>query len=138
MYTAAFDDRIKLVVSSCGLDAYVDYYRERPEVWNPGKGWTQLRYMPRLADFKGRLHEIPYDFHEIIGALAPRPVFISAPLGDGNFKWKSVDDVAAAASKIYALHRASGKLRVKHPDCGHDFPNEMREIAYKMFEEMAQ
>ena len=26
------------------------------------------------------------------------------------------------------------RLRVEHPDCGHDFPPEMRETAYKLFD----
>ena len=92
--------------------------------------------MPRLADYRGRLKEIPYDFHELIASLAPRHVFISAPLKDSNFKWDSVDRVVAAANPIYKLHDAAGKVRVEHPDCPHDFPNEMREIAYQLFEKV--
>jgi len=26
-------------------------------------------------------------------------------------------------------------LRVEHPDCGHDFPDGMRQIAYRLFDE---
>ena len=136
VYTAVFDERIKVIVSSCGLDAYTDYYGGQERVWYPEKGWCQLRYMPRLADYRGRLKEIPYDFHELIASLAPRHVFISAPLKDSNFKWDSVDRVVAAANPIYKLHDAAGKVRVEHPDCPHDFPNEMREIAYQLFEKV--
>jgi len=59
--------------------------------------------MSKLAGYRGRLEEIPFDFHELIAALAPRVCFISAPLGDSNFKWDSVDRVAAAASQIYRV-----------------------------------
>src|SRR5207249_11546129 len=76
IYTAVFDQRIKVIVSSCGFDSYLDYKEGNIS------GWTSERYMPRLADYQGRLREIPFDFHELIGALAPRAVFISAPLGD--------------------------------------------------------
>jgi len=135
VYTAVFDERIKAVVSSCGLDAYPDYYGGNEKRWFPEQGWCQLRYMPKLADYRGRLREIPFDFHEMIAALAPRHVFISAPLQDSNFKWQSVDKIAAAAGTIYELHGHKDRLRVEHPDCPHDFPVEMREIAYELFED---
>jgi dienelactone hydrolase len=135
IYTAVFDDRIKAVVSNCGFDSYLDYYGDRQdEVWKPGKGWTQDRYMPRLATYAGRLKEIPFDFHELIGALAPRAFLAISPLGDSNFKWRSVDGVIAAARPVYALHGAAERLVVEHPDCAHDFPSDMREKAYQWLE----
>jgi predicted dienelactone hydrolase len=134
VYTAVFEPRIAVVVSSCGLDSYLDYYAGNPAVWQPGKGWCQERYMPRLAEYAGRLEQIPFDFHELIGALAPRPVFISAPLRDSNFKWDSVDRIVAAAARVYALHGKAGNLAVAHPDCPHDFPDEMRARAYALFD----
>lgn len=135
IYTAVFDTRIKAVVSSCGFDSYLDYYREKQaEVWTRGKGWTQDRYMPRLADYAGRLHEIPYDFHELIGALAPRAFLALSPIGDSNFKWQSVDKIMAAVRPVYALHGVPEKLAVEHPDCAHDFPDAMRERAYTWME----
>lgn len=130
VYTAVFDDRIKVVVSSCGLDSYLDYYRGDEKVWLPEKGWTQTRYMPRLAGYRNRLQEIPFDFHELIGALAPRSVLIVAPLKDSNFRADSVDRIVASARPVYQLYGQSARLRVEHPDCAHDFPKEMRDSAY--------
>jgi hypothetical protein len=91
--------------------------------------------MPRLADYRGRLEAIPFDFPELLGALAPRPVFINAPLRDANFRWQSVDQVINAASAIYHLYGALQNLRVQHPDCEHDFPPEVREAAYRFLDE---
>jgi dienelactone hydrolase len=135
VFTAVFDERIKVVVSSCGLDAFVDYYGGDPQVWKPERGWCQTRYMPALTNYAGRLAEIPFDFHELIGALAPRLCFISAPVGDTNFKWRSVDDIANAASQVYRLYGLPGNLQVAHPDCAHLFPREMREKAYRLLED---
>ncbi len=90
--------------------------------------------MPRLAGYRGRLPEIPFDFHELIGALAPRHVLIIAPLRDSNFRAESVDRIAAAARPIFSLHGHPDRLRVLHPDCEHDFPKEMRETAYALFD----
>jgi hypothetical protein len=134
VYTAVFDQRIKVIVSSCGLDSYCDYYDGNPKNWQPEKGWCQTRYMPKLANYAGRLADIPFDFHEMIGALAPRVCFINAPLKDSNFKWDSVDRIVAAAMPVYQLHGKPQNLLVEHPDCDHDFPDSMREKAYRLFE----
>ncbi len=135
IYTAVFDDRVKVVVSSCGFDSFLDYGEGKPGFWEPERGWCQTRYMPRLADYRGRLEEIPFDFHELIAALAPRPVFVNAPLRDDNFKPDSVDKVVKAATAIYALYGVPQNLTVEHPDCAHDFPEEVREQAYRLLEE---
>jgi hypothetical protein len=58
VYTAVFDDRIKAVVSSCGLDSFLDYMGGDEKVWQPGKGWTQALYMARMADYRGRLQDM--------------------------------------------------------------------------------
>jgi dienelactone hydrolase len=134
VYTAVFDERLKVVVSSCGLDSFLDYYGGNEKNWHPEKGWCQTRYMPKLADYRGRLADIPFDFHELIGALAPRHVLIIAPKEDHNFQAASVDRVAAAARPVFKLHGHPDRLRVEHPDGGHDFPPTMREEAYKLFD----
>ena len=134
VYTSVFDDRLQVVVSSCGLDSFLDYYAGDEKVWMPEKGWTQTRYMARLADYRGKLADIPFDFHELIGALAPRHVLISAPLHDSNFQSQSVDRIVAAAAPIFRLYGHPERLRVEHPDCEHDFPPEMRAAAYSLFD----
>ncbi len=135
VYTAVFDQRIRVIVSSCGLDSYLDYKDGNHEVWRPGQGWCQNRYMPKLVDYAGHLADIPFDFHEMVGALAPRPVLICAPLKDSNFKWESVDRVVAAAAQVYRLYGKPENLRVEHPDCIHEFPKAMRQTAYQLLDE---
>ncbi len=134
IFTSVFDDRIVAVVTSCGFDGFAAYYGGDESVWREGQGWTQARYMPRLAGYRGRLAAIPFDFQELIGALAPRPVLVVAPKEDSNFRAASVDRVVAAAARVYELHGHPGRLRVEHPDCGHDFPAEMRRAAYEWFD----
>lgn len=128
VYSAVFDERIKVVVSSCGLDSYFDYKNGNLT------GWTGDRYMPKLAKFKNNLDNIPFDFNEILASLAPRPVFISAPLHDSNFQWKSVDRVVNSAKEVYTLYEKPKAIKVVHPDCPHDFPDEIREQAYQWIE----
>jgi hypothetical protein len=87
--------------------------------------------MPKLKDYA--LASIPFDFHDMVAALAPRPFLAAAPLHDDNFKWDSVDEIAAAARRVYALYDAEEQIAVEHPDCAHDFPDAMREMAYELF-----
>jgi dienelactone hydrolase len=126
IYTAVFDERIKVIVSSCGFDSYRDY--KDGDI----TGWTSDRYMPRLKAYAPDRY--PFDFHEIMGALAPRAVFVNAPLGDGNFKWRSVDAVVASARAVFNLYSVPRNVQVEHPDCGHLFPKEMREKAYEVLD----
>ena len=134
IYTAVFDKRITVVASSCGFDSYQDYYDGAERVWKFGAGWCQIRYMPRLSNYRGRLTEIPFDFQELVAALAPRPFFVNAPLRDGNFRHKSVDRCAKAARPIYKLLGGEGRLVVRHPDSQHSFPDAMREEAYRVID----
>ncbi|MDB6120114.1 MAG: hypothetical protein JWO08_3895, partial [Verrucomicrobiaceae bacterium] len=130
IYTAVFDPRIKVIVSSCGFDSFVDYYNGNI------KGWTQDRYMPRMADYLGHPQDVPFDFYELIAALAPRHVFVNAPLRDKNFQWQSVDRIAAAAAPVFKLLGGQERLIIRHPDTEHDFSDEPRHEAYQFIDKV--
>ncbi len=136
VFTAVFDPRLKAVVSSCGLDSFLDYYKGDEKNWLPEKGWCQTRYMAKLSAYRGKLEQIPFDFHELIGALAPRHVLIVAPKGDSNFRADSVARIVKAARPVFKLLGHEKRLRVEHPDCPHDFPPAMRELAYRLFDDV--
>jgi dienelactone hydrolase len=129
IFTAIFDDRIKAVVSNCGFTSFPKYYGGKL------KGWTSDRYMPRIASvYNNDPKQVPFDFPELIGALAPRAFLAVAPLHDDNFEVSGVDDCIRAARPIYELFGKGENLRVEHPDCGHDFPEAARKIAYEFFD----
>ncbi len=134
LFTAAFDLRIKVAVSSCGFDSFRDYYDGNPDVWQKERGWCQTRYMPRLAGYSGRLGELPFDFHDVLEAIAPRSVFVNAPLGDSNFRWKSVDREIEAARPAFRTLGAPDGIRVRHPEGPHRFPPEQRREAYELLD----
>ena len=126
LYTAVFDERIKVVATSCGFDSYRDY--KKGDI----RGWTSERYMPRLLNYTAETR--PFDFHDVLAAIAPRTIFVNAPMGDGNFNWKSVDRVVEAALPVFQLYKAEGNIAVEHPDEGHVFSDAMRERAYEAIE----
>lgn len=134
IFTAVFDQRITVLASSCGFDSYLDYKSGKEINWQFGRGWCQIRYMPRMSNYRGNLEAIPFDFHELLAALAPRPLFVNAPLHDSNFHWQSVDRCVAAARPVYKLFGSTGNLVLEHPDCDHNFPAAMREQAYALID----
>jgi dienelactone hydrolase len=130
IYTASFEPRIKVVVTSCGFDSLLDYYGGNI------KGYVQERYMLKMESFLGHPQDVPWDYYELIAALAPRHIFINAPLRDANFRHDSVDRIAAAAEPVYRLHDAVGRILVRHPDSDHDFPDKERYEAYALIEKV--
>jgi dienelactone hydrolase len=125
LFSAVFDPRIRAAVTSSGFDSFHDY------MGGNLAGWCQGRYMPRIETVYGKdPARVPFDFHEVVAAIAPRPVFVHAPLGDTNFKVDSVRRCLAAAGKVYGLHGAGSSLVAIYPEGGHGFPPPAREQAY--------
>ncbi|MBI5385137.1 MAG: alpha/beta fold hydrolase [Verrucomicrobia bacterium] len=125
LFAAAFDPRLKAVVSSCGFNSFFKYRR------GDLTGWSHAGYMPRIASAFGKdPKQMPFDFTEVLAALAPRPVFINAPMRDDNFEVSGVRDCIVAATPVYRLWQAERNLVAQHPDCEHDFPVDVRAEAY--------
>jgi dienelactone hydrolase len=125
LFLAVFDTRIKVIVTSCGFTSFFKYYN------GDLTGWSHKGYMPRIASVYDRNPaRMPFDFTEIIGALAPRPLFINAPLQDSNFEVSGVYDCVNAAIPVYKLLKAGNNIVMTNPDAPHDFPPDTREAAY--------
>jgi dienelactone hydrolase len=130
LFTAVFDQRIKAIVSSCGFSAFHD---------DDLPSWTSDRYMPRIREVYGNDPDrLPFDFHEVLGALAPRAVFVNAPLGDHDFDVGGVQNVMGATAALYELLDARDRLEVVHPDGPHDFPGDVRRRAYDWLAKILQ
>jgi hypothetical protein len=88
--------------------------------------------MPRIRDEYGNDPDrMPFDFHEVLAAIAPRGVFVCAPERDSNFDVGGVRKVIAEAGQVYKLLGAEDRLSVEYPDSGHDFPDSTRKAAYE-------
>lgn len=125
LFLAAFDPRVRAVVTSCGFNSFFKYQQ------GDLTGWSHAGYMPWIAARFGKdPKQMPFDFTEVLAAIAPRPVFVSAPIGDDNFELSGVKDCLLAAAPVYALWQAETNLVGRHPECGHEFPAAVREEAY--------
>lgn len=130
LFVAAFDPRIKAVVSSCGWDPFHHYYDGKKLA-----NWAQERYMPRVvSEFGADPDRMPFDFYEVVGALAPRAFMTVSPYGDGNFQYVGVKKGVAEARKVYALLGAPLAIQARYPNCSHDFPDPQRREAYSFLD----
>ncbi len=131
LYLGTFDERVNVMVTSCGFNTFAKYKE------GDLTGWSHDGYMPRIASEYGKdPARMPFDFTEVLGVLAPRAVFINAPLHDANFEVSGVRDCMAAAAPVFALHGAQKRLAVIYPDADHDFPDAARARAYAFIESM--
>ena len=140
LFAGAFDTRLKVVVSSCGW-TLMDYYNAGEETTKKYEGalgpWAQERYMPLLRDkYDLDIKKIPFDFDEVIAALAPRAFFSNSPVNDSNFNIKGVRKGIAAVSEVYDFLGVKDKLEVHYPNSEHDFPPEVRFEAYRFIDKI--
>lgn len=131
LFVSAFDKRIKVAVTSCGFTQFPKYMN------GDLTGWTHDGYMPRIDTVYGKDPEqMPFDFSEVIAAIAPRSVFVCAPVHDANFDMSGVKDAIAAAQPVFDILGGKDKLQVAYPDAEHDFPTETRHAAYAYMDDV--
>lgn len=126
LFAAAFDARLKVIVSSCGWTPFHDYYGGLKL-----KNWAQDRYMPRVSNwYNNDADRMPFDFYEVVAAMAPRPFFSNSPEADSNFDVAGVRKTIPGVRHIYELYHAEANLQLRTPPAQHDFPTKTRLEAY--------
>ncbi len=130
LYTAALDKRVQGVVSISGFTPM------RTDTAARGTGGV-ARYsnerglIPRLGFFVGHEGQIPYDFQDVIGAIAPRPVMVVEPQLDRDGTPGDVHAAIEEARKVYALYGASGKLAIEEPWDYTRLPDKTQDVIVK-------
>jgi Abhydrolase family len=125
MFVGVFDERIKCIVSNCGFCSFPTYMKGNLA------GWSHDGYMPRIRNvYDLKPEKVPFDFAEVVAALAPRAFLASAPVKDHNFDLQGVKDCVAAAKPIYKLLGVEAKLKGYYPPGAHEFPDDARTTAY--------
>lgn len=129
MFLAVFDPRIQASVSSCGFNSFPKYYDGNLA------GWASLYYMPRIKTlYHNNPAEMPFDFTEVVAAIAPRAFFTNSPLKDANFEVSGVRDCISSAQPVYDLLGKPDFLQARYPDAEHDFPTPTRNEAYEFLD----
>jgi dienelactone hydrolase len=130
LFVGAFDPRLKVMVSSSGFDSFHDYKG------GDLSGWCQPRYMMRIQDIFGKdPKKMPFDFPEVLAALAPRHLYVHAPLDDSNFRVESARRCVEAAAQVYKLLVVPERIVAVYPPGKHGYPIEAREASYRFINE---
>jgi len=133
IFLGVFDPRVQAVVTSCGWTPMHDYYGGKLA------GWAGERYAPRIRSvYNLDANRLPFDYYELISALAPRGFFSCSPVGDSNFDVAGVKKAMPVVREVYNLFGTADRLQVRYPQCGHDFPPEVREEAYRFLDGVLQ
>ncbi|MFH0758105.1 MAG: alpha/beta hydrolase family protein [Bacteroidota bacterium] len=143
-FLQAFDKRIKAAVSSCGLSTMGksnNPYQFARDDWF-------VHFNPLCREYI-RSGMIPCDMHEIMALCAPRPFFNYSAKRDsiydpssgdeeGDFDdwWQTVDEALNQVAKVYEIYGKPDNLIREVSDGGHDFPEEIREKAYRWLDNM--
>ena len=114
LYTAALEPKVAGVVCIAGFTPL------RTDTAANGAGGI-ARYaidrplIPRLGFFVGSENRIPYDYHDILASIAPRPVYVVNPLYDRGANFHDVHAALDEARKVFALYGAEDLLKTDEP-----------------------
>ncbi|MFH1742816.1 MAG: dienelactone hydrolase family protein [bacterium] len=127
IYLGAYDERIRCVVSSCGMLPI----RDDP---NPYR-WSRLEwfiFVPRLRPYFTN-GCIPFDFDEIMALIAPRPLLNCSAYNDEVFpNSQSVVPCMKRVEEVYEkIYNAGDRVKNIMHNTGHGFPDDVREQAYE-------
>jgi pimeloyl-ACP methyl ester carboxylesterase len=122
IYEAALDARVKGVVSIAGFTPM------RTDTATRGDGGV-ARYsyerdlIPSLGFFVGHEAQIPYDYQDLLGMIAPRPVLVVQPQLDRDATPADVESAVTQAKQVYSLYGAGDKLAISEPWDYNRLPN---------------
>jgi dienelactone hydrolase len=114
LHTAVLDSRVKGVVSLNGFTPM------RTDTENKGTGgiaryFREHDLLPRMGAFAGKESRLPYDYDELIAAIAPRPVYILSPQFDRDATPADLRLAVDQAKKIYRLYNAADNVMLDEP-----------------------
>jgi dienelactone hydrolase len=112
VFTAALDPRPKAIVAASGVEALRDASPSSEGIAH----YSRIhRLIPRFDQ------SLPIDYDELLAAIAPRPVYVRAPLHD---RYAPVEDVRRIAEK------AGGHVHLETPLDFNRFPVAAQEQAF--------
>jgi dienelactone hydrolase len=130
IYEAALDPRVKGIVSIAGFTPM------RTDPASRGDGgvarYSQERdLIPKLGFFIGHESQIPYDYQDLLGMIAPRPVLVVQPQLDRDAVPADVEAAVSQAKRVYSLYGAGDKLAIDEPWDYNRLPNSTLDTTVK-------
>ena len=126
IFAAAFDERIRVAVSNCGLSAFSE--EEEAMEWSLEDGYI---YIPKLRRYFLEDVAPPFDLHEVAALIAPRPwLNVSSYFDRAYGNQEFLAEVGKQLYQVYNLYRASQAFGHYMHGGGHSFPRAARDLAY--------
>jgi cephalosporin-C deacetylase-like acetyl esterase len=127
LYAAALDERIAGVASVCGFTPM-----RAPSTGRDNEGLQAYSHLhgllPRLGFFVGHEDRTPYDFHEILASVAPRPALVVAPTLDRDADFSAVQARVEQARGVYDLYGRPERLTFEAPEDYNRFPSATQDL----------
>jgi pimeloyl-ACP methyl ester carboxylesterase len=129
LITAALDARVKGVAAGCGVDSLRLSTAEKGT-----EGVQQYSHLhgllPRLGFFVGQESRLPFDFGEVLAAVAPRRTLIVAPIMDRYAPLADVQLEVERARMVYARLGNENALQLQTPLAFNSFTPAMEEAIF--------
>ena len=113
LHAAALDARARAVAAFAAFTPWRTDAEGRP-TGGARRLFEMHALLPRLGLFQRDLTQAPYDYDELIAALAPRPTLLYTPQHDRDATYGDVAKCTAAAAKAWA-GAAAANLTVQAP-----------------------
>ncbi len=130
LHAAALDARIAGVVSVAG---FTPMRTDTPEKGTGGiarwAAWMPL--LPKLGAFAGYEAHIPYDYHEVLGMIAPRPALVFAPKVNHQATLADVRSCVEEVRPLYELYAAKDALKFEELDDYNHFSPETQKVVFE-------
>jgi pimeloyl-ACP methyl ester carboxylesterase len=133
LHAAALDERIAGAVSVAGVTPF----RLDEEARGTGGLRRHAQFLPWLQGFVGKEAGVPYDFEDLIAAIAPRPLLVVAPMLDREATLADVRACVDSAGKVYDVLGAREKLELWAPDDYNRYSPEMQAEVNRRLQGMA-
>ena len=135
LFTAALDQRVAGVIAA---SAFTPLRTSSPETEGL-QHYSHLHgLLPRLGFYAGKEATVPVDYDEIIGAIAPRPVYLRAPTLDRYADLAEVKKAVERARSAYAAQGAKEALELHTPVDFNRFKLDAQKEAFSALERWAK
>lgn len=128
-FLAAVDERVKAVVSSCGFSPFMQ--DPAPNRWGQREWFSHI---PRLTEDLNAGF-VPFEFHEIMALMAPRPLFNWFAQNDTIFpNWQAASFASLDIHRLYQWLDSAECYKSLLGNEGHNFPEPIRSISYQFLD----
>jgi cephalosporin-C deacetylase-like acetyl esterase len=124
LYVSAIDERVKVSVPVCYVNAY-EYLLGAMRGYNWVGGQDLCNQVARVFSYA--------DMGDIAALIAPRPLRIINAVQDPMFPTQGAQQAAARAQRVYDLLNVGDHIDLTLIDDVHSYNKEMREAAYGWF-----